>query len=64
MPKVLPVPNLLFVVFYLLPLVIFGVVIVMKLRTVPKEHRTSWGWLLSITFSLAAITMSMMRFPH
>ena len=61
MPKIIPVPHPIFVLLYLLPLIVFGIVISIKLRGMPKEHRSSWLWLLSLTFSLGLITMSLMR---
>ncbi len=64
LPKVLPVPSPLSVVFYLLPLILVAVVIVVKLRTVPQEHRSSWLGALSLTLTLAAVTMIIMRFSQ
>ncbi len=63
MPKILPVPSPFFGVIYLLPLVVVGIVIVVKLRNAPKEHRSSWLGALSMTLTLAACTIAMMRFP-
>ncbi len=63
MLKIWPVPNPLVGMLYLLPFAVFAVVSVIKLRVAPSEERNWWLVALSMTLTLTAFTMSLMRFP-